>query len=461
MADYSMKELLEWNERIEKIAKSVGLDYYEQEFEICSYEDMIGYQTYVGMPSHYPHWSYGKSYERTKTLHKYNLTGLAYEMVINSNPCLAYLMRDNTLLLQVLTIAHVYGHNDFFKCNRLFRDGTRADLTIEMFKNHANRIRDYIQDPSIGYARVEKILNAAHALKFQTDRVIGVKKESDEVIRQKLIEKNQRQDSDNPLLEPRIKEEKDPIPEISRRIPIQPEDDVLGFIGKYGRLQDWEIDVLNIVRDETKYFIPQIETKIMNEGWASFWHYTILNKLKLPQGMHIEFIKRHNQVIRPHMGQINPYFVGFKIFEKIFQENPNKIFEVREIERDSSFLRKYLTKELCEELDLFQYVKLGKDYFVKEVADEDGWKPIRDNLANSVGISGIPHISVIELVKKDNMLILQHNFDGREIELGYAYETLKHVVDLWDGKVVLATKIDNQTKIITCDEKKAITLSNV
>lgn len=126
MADYSMRELQEWNDKIEEVAKKLGLDYYEQEFEICSYEDMIGYETYVGMPSHYPHWSFGKRYERTKTLHRYNLTGLPYEMVINSNPCLAYLMKDNTLLLQILTIAHVYGHNDFFKNNRLFKLGTRA-----------------------------------------------------------------------------------------------------------------------------------------------------------------------------------------------------------------------------------------------------------------------------------------------------------------------------------------------
>ena len=121
MADYSVNELEQWNERIEEAARSAGLDFYEQEFEICSYEDMLGYETYTGMPSHYPHWSYGKAYEKAKTLHKYNLTGLPYEMVINSSPCIAYLMRDNTLLLQILTMAHVYGHNDFFKMNRLFK----------------------------------------------------------------------------------------------------------------------------------------------------------------------------------------------------------------------------------------------------------------------------------------------------------------------------------------------------
>ena len=141
--EYSLSELMQWNEKIEAIAKGIGLQCYEQEFEICDFEDMIGYEAYVGMPSHYPHWSFGKSYERIKTLHKYDMVGLPYEMVINSNPCIAYLMKNNSLLLQILTMAHVYGHNDFFSNNRLFKLGTRAEYAVEMFKNNAKRIRSY------------------------------------------------------------------------------------------------------------------------------------------------------------------------------------------------------------------------------------------------------------------------------------------------------------------------------
>lgn len=462
MTNYSIRELEEWNEKIEEIAKEVGLDYYEQEFEICSYEDMINYETYIGMPSHYPHWSFGKSYERKKTLHRYNLTGLPYEMVINSDPCIAYLMKDNTLLLQVLTIAHVYGHNDFFKCNRLFKEGTRAEITVEQFKNHANRIREYISDPGIGYERVERILNAAHALKFQTSRVVGEKILSNDEKRKRALEELQKpKEYSNPLL--MTKEEKEqPVPDL-RKIPLEPVEDILYFIYNYGKLSDWEKDIINIVREETKYFLPQIETKIMNEGWASYWHYNILNKLDLPQDMHIEFLKRHNQVIRPHIGQINPYYVGFKIFEDLVKkhpDNPKKIFEVRAIERDSSFLRKYLTQELCEEMNLFQYVKIGNDYLISEVSDEEGWKNIRNHLASTVGASGIPNIVVNEWVPKDNMLVLEHQYDGRELELNYAYETLKHVVDLWDGKVVLLTVLDGKRKMIICDENKKINLAN-
>lgn len=463
MTEFSLTELQDWNEKIEKIVQEVGLNYYEQEFEICSYEDMIGYETYIGMPSHYPHWSYGKNYERTKTLHKYNLTGLPYEMVINSDPCLAYLMKDNTLLLQILTIAHVYGHNDFFKNNRLFKVGTHAESTIEMFKNHANRIRSYISDPGIGYDKVEKILNAAHAIKFQTNRTIGEKHLTEEEKRKELYEKMQLPKSDYPLLESRQKEVEDPSPKLNK-IPIEPVDDLIGFIGQHARLADWQRDIINIVKEESLYFLPQIETKIMNEGWASYWHYNILKKLELEQGLHIEFLKRHNSVIKPHKGQLNPYYVGFKIFEdlvKKYPDNPSKIFEVREIERDQSFLRKYLTKELCNELNLFQYVKVGKEYLVKEVSDEDGWKAIRNYLSNTVGLGGIPKIRVNEYIPKDNTLFLEHEFDGRELELNYAYETLKHVVDLWDGKVMLATHLDEKRKVIMCDEKKRVTLTNI
>jgi len=136
-SDYSLKDLKYWNERIELLVQEMGLNPSPQEFEIRSYEEMLGYEAYLEMPSRYPHWSFGKAYERQKTFYRYNLTGLPYEMVINCNTCLAYLMKDNTLLLQILTVAHVYGHNDFFKNNRLFKEGTNAEYSLEMFKSHA------------------------------------------------------------------------------------------------------------------------------------------------------------------------------------------------------------------------------------------------------------------------------------------------------------------------------------
>lgn len=460
MADFSLKDLEYWNDRIENLANDCGLDYYDQEFEIINYEDMIGYESYIGMPSHYPHWSYGKSYERIKTLHKYNLTGLPYEMVINSNPCIAYLMKDNSLLVQVLTIAHVYAHNDFFKNNRLFKLGTKAEYTVEMFKNNANRIREYISDPSIGYARVEKILNAAHAVKLQTERVAEFQNKVEEKEKPKSSFKDSKRDF--PFLERYTHNKSDDILNISQqeiKIPKKAEEDILNFIVKYGRLQDWEKDILSIVREEAQYFIPQIETKIMNEGWASFWHYNLLNRLELPQNMHMEFLKKHNEVIRPLKSSINPYYIGFKIFEYLYNEfGPKKIFEVRQTERDQSFIRRYLTQKLCSEMNLFEYVMAGNDYMVSEVSDEEGWKIVRDTLCNTVGIGSIPTILVSEWNQKDNSLVLKHEYDGRELDLGYAYETLKHLVDLWNGKLLLSTQLEGKLKNISCDESKRIAL---
>lgn len=430
MSEYAMRELEEWNDKIEAVVRKMGLDCYDQHFEIVTYEDMLCYEAYIGMPAHYPHWSYGKAYERQKSFYQYNLTGLPYEMVINSDPCIAYLMRDNTLLLQILTIAHVYGHNDFFKNNRLFRRDTQAERTVEMFKNHANRVREYNNDPSIGAEKVERILDAAHGLRFQVARH-GTGKYPD---KQQLAK------------------------EAGEAVPERLQEDLLGFLAERGKLAEWEKDLVNIVRDESIYFIPQLETKIMNEGWASYWHYQLLNKLELPQGLHLEFLQRHNLVIRPHQGNINPYYVGFKIFESLARQQGGmeKIFAVRANERDQSFLRQYLTQELCNELHLFNYAITGDNIIVDEVADDDGWKKIRDDFANAVGLGSIPLIR--PLTAEKGVLTLEHCYDGRELELNYAKETLKYVADLWSGKVELKTTLDNKPKVLTCTEDKIVSV---
>lgn len=430
---YTLRELEEWNRRIEEVVEAAGLDCYEQHFEICNYEDMLCYEAYVGMPSHYPHWSYGKAYERQKTFYKYNLVGLPYEMVINSDPCIAYLMRENTLALQILTMAHVYGHNDFFKNNRLFKRDTRADLTVEMFKAHADRVRSYIHDPFIGPQKVERILDAAHALRFQVQRH-GVKKES--------LNRQQMTKEANEFNEP---------------VPKRLKDDLLGFLAERSKLTEWERDLVNMVREETFYFLPQLETKIMNEGWASFWHYQILKQLDLPPGQHLEFLQRHNLVIRPFEGGINPYFVGFKIFEYLDKHaGRSKIMEARSEERDQAFLLRYLNQELCEELHLFSYKVRGSDIVVKEVSDEDGWKIVRDDLVKMVGLGSVPVINPVSVEK--GTLILEHVYDGRELEMNYTRETIKYVVDLWGGEVSLNTRLNTKEKIITCGEDKIVSV---
>ncbi|MDS0526878.1 SpoVR family protein [Clostridium sp. SHJSY1] len=456
--DYNLKDLMKWNEKIEKKATELGLDFYPQEFEIIGFNEMLGYEAYVGMPSRYPHWSFGKSYEKNKTLYSLNLTGLPYEMVINSDPCLAYLMRENTLLLQILTMAHVYGHNDFFKNNRLFKEGTRAKYSLELFKLDADTIRNYINTPGIGYEKVERILDSAHAIKLNVGRVIGQKQRTDAEIRRDIIDEYKRKVDNRGILDSNKVID---LPDLDK-VPLEPYDDLVGFIIEHGDLEDWERNILKIVKREAEYFLPQIETKTMNEGWASFWHYTILKELNLSDDLHIEFLKRHNDVVAPMIGGLNPYYIGFKIFQDLEKRyGRKKIFEVREIERDASFIRRYLTRELCEDLNLFQYGKRSFDYVIQEVSDEYGWEEIRDNLSFNSGLGMIPYIRVIDLNKKNNTLVLEHVYDGRELELVYAKETLKHIQGLWGHTVKLISKSkDGKGFTINCEEGKITILDS-
>lgn len=454
--DYTVEDLKIWNEKIEKKVEEYGLDFYPQEFEMIGFNDMIGYESYVGMPSRYPHWSFGKSYEKNKMLYSLNLTGLPYEMVINSDPCLAYLMKDNTVLLQILTMAHVYGHNDFFKNNRLFKQGTKAKYTLEMFNLNSKIIREYIDDPSIGYEKVERILDAAHAIKYQVGRTIGVKELSDNEIKESIIKDYESKKENRSFLD---SYEEIKLPNLDK-IPLEPVDDIIGFIIEYGSLKEWEKTILSIVKREAEYFLPQIETKIMNEGWASYTHYNILKQLDLPQELYLEFIKRHNDVIAPAIGGLNPYYIGFKMFEDIEKKyGKEKIFEVRAIERDSSFLRRYLTQELCEELNLFEYNQRTFDTIIEEISDEDGWKTIRDTLSYTCGMGGIPYVRIIDLNKNDRTLTLENVYDGRTLDLSYAKATLQYIQELWGYDVKLITKgSDKQSVVMLCNSEKQINI---
>ena len=244
------------------------------------------------------------------------------------------------------------------------------------------------------------------------------------------------------------------------KIPLEPVDDIMGFIIEYGSLKEWEKTILSIVKREAEYFLPQIETKIMNEGWASYTHYNILKQLDLPQELYLEFIKRHNDVIAPAIGGLNPYYIGFKMFEDIEKKyGKEKIFEVRAIERDSSFLRRYLTQELCEELNLFEYNQRTFDTIIEEISDEDGWKTIRDTLSYTCGMGGIPYVRIIDLNKNDRTLTLENVYDGRTLDLSYAKATLQYIQELWGYDVKLITKgSDKQSVVMLCNSEKQINI---
>ncbi len=466
MASYTISDLERWDERIREKVAEFGLDVYPQEFEICDHNEMLGYMAYSGMPSHYPHWSYGKAYEKLKTLYDYGVSGLPYEMVINSNPALAYLMRDNSLCLQILTIAHVYGHNDFFKNNFNFKQ-TRAEFTIGTFKAHAQRVRSYIEDPSIGLEQVEAILDAAHALSLQMRRNRAVRKLTQEEERERLLAAAQ------PKPDPFHKIHK-PVeyqPPDLRRIPASPEEDLLLFIRDYNPyLADWEKDLLTIVHEEACYFLPQIETKIMNEGWASYWHREILNALNLPTDLHLEFLVRHNQVVRPHPGGLNPYHIGLKVWDDIAKppeereeregvrteprrSGREEMFAAREADRDVSFLRRYLNERLMRELDLFQYEQRNDDYVVSKVSDEENWRDVKETLLRTIGMGTVPVIRITDADYLGNRtLYLVHEHDGRDLLLEYAERTLQHLHRLWGRDVALETFINGKKTLLSFSE---------
>ncbi len=446
----TVESLEYWDSKILELVDAYGLDCFPQEFELCDHHEMIAYTAYSGMPSHYPHWSYGKSYEKTKTLYDYGVSGLPYEMVINSDPALAYLMADNSLCLNVLTIAHVYGHNDFFKNNFTF-DTTRPEFAIGSFKAHAERVRAYVEDPSIGGAKVEHTLDAAHALSLQCSRNLAVRKLGREEQEQLHFEASlPREDPFRTLhaAQPHT-------PPDLHKVPLYPDENLLLFVRDNNPyLESWQRDLLTIVHEEAQYFIPQIETKIMNEGWASYWHYQIMTNLDSSDDMKVEFMIHHNQVIRPHQGSLNPYHVGFKIWQAIYSdiEGPEppdhskathgraELFRVREIERDQSFLRRFLSRELMRELGLFEFTSRRGDVVVTEVADDDGWEKIKDALIHSVGTGSIPIVTVVDADHGGTRsLLLNHAFDGRELSLEYAEKTLMYVHRLWGREVVLDT----------------------
>jgi stage V sporulation protein R len=234
-----------------------------------------------------------------------------------------------------------------------------------------------------------------------------------------------------------------------------PDEDLLLFIRDHNPdLSRWEKDVLTIVHEEAQYFIPQIETKIINEGWATYWHTKLLESLELPQELHLEFLVRHNQVVRPFPMSLNPYHIGLAIWQDIHRRNnesedpakrtgDEKMFEIRESDRDSSFLRRHLTEPLARELNLFEYEIKGDQKVVKNVADQAGWLRVKEALLKNVGMNSVPVIKVEDAdFGHNHTLYLVHDHDGRDLELEYAEKTLAHLCQLWHGEVVLETALD-------------------
>jgi len=432
---WTVDELKKWDDIICKKAESYGLDWYPISYEICDYYEMIGHMSYHGMPSHYNHWSYGKQFERTHFMYNQGMEGLPYELIINSDPSIAYLMRENPLYLQILIMAHCVGHSDFFKNNRCFKN-TGAKHIVSKLRNAKKRIQKYSEDTNIGVKKVEQLLDALHSISFQTSRYDIPRKTRKEIYNSEIQRYNKLKDEGISL----------DYKQLDKRL-LRPDYDLLSFFLEYypDKFNTWETDIIEVVRTQSQYFIPQIKTKILNEGWASFWHYKILHELNLGDNHHLPFLKMHNAVVRPHIGGLNPYHIGFYLFQKMERtEGLEKCFEIREVHDDISALRLYLDEEDYRELNLFSYErKKNGDIIISEVADHDDWSTVRDDFLKSVGINAIPQIYV-DRVEKDETLVLKHEHDGRDIDLQHANKVVKHIKDIWKKHVKLYTIIEDE-----------------
>ena len=431
-SDWSFSLLENYDNKISKIAEDNGLDWFNIHYEVCDYRSMIGHMSYHGMPTHYGHWSFGKSFERTHQMYNLGMEGLPYELIINSDPSIAYLMKENPAYLQVLIMAHCVGHSDFFKNNLRFSK-TNPRSVIQRMRSAKKRIQEYTEDPSIGIEKIESTLDSAHAIQFQIDRSMLPGK-TDGEIREEIIARF-RKEKNLKNLDPKILEKK----------PLQPEKNILEFMCKNADIPEWKIDILQIVQESAKYFIPQIQTKIMNEGWASFWHYRICHELDLPQEYHIPFLKSHNQVVKPHVGGLNPYHIGFEMFKKIEERHGiEECFIAREVCHDESFIRQYMTPDDASDLGLFTFSPKKGDYTVDEISDDIGYDVVKQTLIENIGTNSMPVIYISDMAR-DGTLILKHEHDGRDLNLQHADRVVEHINNIWPDQVKLFTIIEGDT----------------
>ena len=444
--------------------------------------------TSVGMPVSYNHWSFGKHFLSTEKSYKRGQMGLAYEIVINSNPCIAYLMEENSLTMQALVIAHAaYGHNSFFKGNYLFRTWTDAEAIIDYMVFAKNYIADCEQRH--GVEAVELLLDSCHALQnYGVDRYKRPAKLSleKEHARQKEREAYL-QTQINDLWRTLPKREEIAIDEGPQRFPPEPQENLLYFFEKYAPLlEPWQREIVRITRKISQYFYPQRQTQVMNEGWATFWHYTILNQLYdegvVGDGFMMEFLQSHTNVVyqppigSPYYSGINPYALGFGMMRDIRRicEAPTDEdrqwfpdiagadwrstldFAMRNF-KDESFIAQYLSPTMIRDFHLFAVLDDDKDDKLKisAIHDENGYSYVRHQLAEQYNLGNRePNIQVWAVnTHGDRSLTLRHmQFQRRPLNQ-QTEEMLKHVARLWGFDVRLETVAPDGSVLNTLERK--------
>jgi spore cortex formation protein SpoVR/YcgB (stage V sporulation) len=460
-------ELIEaYDREIARVAAHYGLDTYPNQIEIISSEQMIDAYSSVGMPVGYHHWSYGKHFLSTQKSYERGQMGLAYEIVINSSPCIAYLMEENTLTMQALVIAHAaYGHNSFFKGNYLFRTWTDAEGILDYLVFARNFIADC--ERRHGEEAVEELLDSCHALMN-----LGVDRYK-RPARLSMVREQARQAEREAYLQSQVNDlwrtlparQEDAQAGRTARFPAEPQENLLYFIEKHApRLEPWQREIVRIVRKIAQYFYPQRQTQVMNEGWATFWHYTLLNHLyqegRLTDGFMMEFLQSHTNVVYqpPYHARIysglNPYALGFAMFTDLRRicESPTEEdrrwfpelagsdwvqsldFAMRNF-KDESFIAQYLSPKLIRDFKLFAMVDDDRDDRLEVVAihDDAGYRAVRRQLAEHYDLGNRePDIQVFAVdVFGDRSLSLRHTVHDRRPLGESTPEMLRHVARLW------------------------------
>jgi stage V sporulation protein R len=487
-SEWTFDLLRRYDEEIAKVAAEYGLDTYPNQIEVISAEQMMDAYSSVGMPVGYHHWSFGKQFLSVEQRYKRGHMGLAYEIVINSNPCIAYLMEENSMTMQALVIAHAgYGHNSFFKGNYLFKTWTNPDSIIDYLVFAKKYVMDC--ERRHGEEEVELILDSCHALmNYGVDRYkrpprLSLQKER---LRQKDREEYlQSQINDLWRTIPRTDTVEDAAKEML--FPSEPQENILYFIEKNAPLlEPWQRELVRIVRKIAQYFYPQRQTQVMNEGWATFWHYTILNTLYdkglVSDGFIIEFLKTHTNVIyqpaynNPYYSGINPYALGFAMMSDIRRicENPTEEdkrwfpefagadwlktldFAMRNF-KDESFIAQYLSPKLIRDLRLFSVLDDDSDNYleVSAIHDDAGYRHVRSVLANQYNLSvREPNIQVYNVnLRGDRSLTLRHIQNNGQPLAEDTDEIMKHLVRLWGFTVRLETMLEDG-KVELCYEAK-------
>lgn len=471
---------------IERHARDFGLDFFDVMFEVVSYDEMNMVAAFGGFPTRYPHWKWGMDYEHLSKSYSYGLSRI-YELVINNDPSYAYLMASNEDVDQKLVMAHVYGHVDFFKNNFSFAHTSRK--MIDTMANHGTRVRRYID--RYGVDKVEGFVDRCLSLDNLIDAQSPYIKRRDE--------RREKPERDLEVIDvPRLKTDREYMQryinpadfiaeqkrrieeerERERRFPERPERDVLLFLLEHAPLENWERDVLAMMRDEAYYFAPQGQTKIMNEGWASFWHTTIMTQRALKASEVIDYADRHAGTMGVQPGSINPYKLGLELFRDIedrwnkgrfgreWEEcddlatrrtwdthaglGRKKIFEVRRHYNDVTFIDEFLTRDFVRDQKMFTY-GFNKKSGNWEITDRE-FQAIKEKLLLSRTNLGQPFISVIDgNFENRGELLLKHSHEGTDLRSDYMRDTLSNLQAMWTRPVAISTRLESRPVLVRYD----------